>query len=179
MKGLLSMKHLLKCRQWCCCHCSVYLWESRASSEIKSRQKRRETSFGVRWCSAPACCMSSQVFTPSLSHLAFTDFPGGTEPCPVWGEQTLVPATGTAEDPQGHVRTIAASQHQTSLRDQISYPFISNGRRAQCPHRNWAQTIHSPAEPSPALSPVLFTPSPNYSCTCSCTERADWVTDLG
>lgn len=97
MKGLLNVKHLLKCRQWCCCHCSVSLWES--SSEIQSRWKRREISFGVRWCSSPACCMSSQVFTPSLSHLALSGFPGGTEPCPVWGEQTLVPATGTAEDP--------------------------------------------------------------------------------
>lgn len=52
-----------------------------------------------------------KFFTPPLSDLALTGFPGETEPCPVWGEQTLVPAIRTAEDPQGHIRTAAAKQH--------------------------------------------------------------------
>lgn len=41
-KSLKSMKYLLKCRQRCLCHCSVYVWES--NSERKSRCKRRRVS---------------------------------------------------------------------------------------------------------------------------------------
>lgn len=104
-----------------------------------------------------------QVFTPS-SHLALTGFPGVAEPCPVWGEQTLVPAAGTAEGPQGHVRPPAASQHQRA--DFL--PFHFKCKESSVPPQELSSAnTQSPADPSPALSPVLLPPSPNYSCTCS------------
>lgn len=120
MKSLLSMKNLLKCRQWCCCHCSVYLWESR--SEIRIRWKRREISFGVRWCPSPACCMSSQFF------FSITE-----SPCTYWFPRWdwALPSLGWAgsggsyRDSRRPPRATSELPQQTSIRPVPETKFLT------------------------------------------------------
>lgn len=182
------MKYLLKYRQQCWSYCSVVL---ESNSETKSRWKRRETSFGARCCSASACCTSSQVrgcilglhhwswVTPSLSQPALKRL--------VSQVGLSLTQFGVSRDTGANRKSLRTWQSCSSYpgSDQPQrpnfLPFPAFQTQGELGALTWTEHSHrdTPADPSPALSPMLLPPSPQYSCTRSCTAKADWGIDLG